>query len=85
MGLLGVDTALAMQKSDDIVHRILHMSLRIRKTGEILCAANTKAEEGDIYLDDNIHYYLSVLTEAIIASPNHKEDNLWFWNIKKEK
>jgi len=60
------------------------MSLRIRKTGEILCAAHTLPEEGDTYLDDNIHYHLSVLTEAIIASSNHKEDNLWFWNIKKQ-
>jgi len=58
------------------------MSLRIRKTGEILCAAHTDPEEGDTYLDDDIHYHLSVLTEAIVASPNHKEDNLWFWNIK---
>lgn len=59
------------------------MSLRIRRTGEILCAAHTEPQEGDTYLDDNIHYHLSVLTEAIIASPNHKEDNLWFWNIKQ--
>ena len=59
------------------------MSLRIRKTGEILCAAHTNAEDGDTYLNDDIHYYLSVLTGAIIASENHKEDNLWFWNIKE--
>ncbi|KGT09528.1 hypothetical protein NV63_06795 [Elizabethkingia anophelis] len=57
------------------------MALRIRKTGEILCAAHTKPEEGDTYLDDNIHYFLSVLTGAIIASENHFEDNLWYWNI----
>ena len=60
------------------------MSLRIRKSGEILCAANTEAEEGDTYLNDEIHYYLSVLTGAIVASENHLEDNLWFWNIKEE-
>lgn len=60
------------------------MSLRIRKSGEILCAANTELEEGDIYLNDEIHYYLSVLTGAIVASENHSEDNLWFWNIKEE-
>jgi hypothetical protein len=60
------------------------MSLRIRKTGEILCAANTQPMEGDCYIDDNIHYYLSVMTEAITASENHNEDNLWFWNIKPD-
>jgi len=60
------------------------MALRIRKDGTILCAANTKAAEGDVYLDDNIHYHLSVLTKAIVASENHKEDNLWFWNISPQ-
>lgn len=59
------------------------MSLRIRKSGEILCAAHTEAEEGDTYLNDEIHYYLSVLTGAIVASENHSDDNLWFWNIKE--
>lgn len=59
------------------------MSLRIRKSGEILCAANTELEEGDTYLNDEIHYYLSVLTSAIVASENHSDDNLWFWNIKE--
>ena len=58
------------------------MALRIRKTGEIVCAAYTKAEEGDTYLDDEIHYKLSVLTKAIVASENHKLDNLWYWNYK---
>jgi hypothetical protein len=57
------------------------MALRIRKTGEILCAAHTSAEEGDTYLDDGIHYTLSVLTKAIRASEDHENDNLWFWNI----
>ncbi len=60
------------------------MALRIRVTGEILCAAHTEPMEGDVYLDDNIHYYLSQLTGAIRPSKMHTEDNLWFWNIKIE-
>ena len=60
------------------------MSLRIRKTGEIFCAAHTIEEEGDTYIHDGIHYYLSVLTEAIMPSENHITDNLWFWNIKED-
>ncbi|MCT4190243.1 hypothetical protein HZP50_07025 [Elizabethkingia anophelis] len=59
------------------------MALRIRKTGEILCAAHTKPEEGDTYLDDNIHYFLSVLTGAITASENqqkHYEEILNYGN-----
>ena len=58
------------------------MALRIRINGDIVCAAHTEAEEGDTYLHDGIHYYLSVLTDSIRASKNHNEDNLWFWNIK---
>jgi hypothetical protein len=60
------------------------MALRIRKTGEILCAAHTEVMEDDTYINDGIHYYLSQLTGAIRASPNHEVDNLWFWNIKDD-
>lgn len=60
------------------------MAIRIRKTGELLCAAHTEPMGGDTYLNDNIHYYLSVLTEAIRPSKTHDIDNLWFWNIKDE-
>lgn len=60
------------------------MSVIIRETGEILCAAHTEAMEGDNYIHDGLHYYLSVLTEAIVASENHFEDNLWFWNVKED-
>jgi len=38
------------------------MAIRIRKIdGHIvaLCAAETKAQKGDIYLDDNVHHALS--------------------------
>ena len=57
------------------------MAIRIRKTGEMLCAAHANPEEGDTYLHDGIHYYMSVMTGSIIASANHDIDNLWFWNI----
>lgn len=35
------------------------MSLRVRANGRILCAAKCDPEEGDIYIDDNIHAWLS--------------------------
>lgn len=38
------------------------MSIRIRKVNGItiaLCAAETNAKSGDLYLDDNIHHALS--------------------------
>lgn len=60
------------------------MSLRIRTDGTILCAAMSKPMPGDTYIDDTTHYYMSVMTGSIIASENHMEDALWFWNIKTE-
>lgn len=60
------------------------MAIRIRKTGDLFCATHTEPEEGDTYLDDGIHYYLSQLTGAIRPSKTHNVDNLWFWNIKHE-
>jgi hypothetical protein len=74
---------LYMSINVNITNNFYIMALRIRETGEILCAAHTLAEKGDTYLDDDIHYKLSVITGAIIASPNHKEDNRWFWNNQR--
>lgn len=60
------------------------MAIRIRINGDIVCAAHTEEEFGDTYLNDEIHYYLSVLTNAIRPSKSHSQDNLWFWNILDE-
>lgn len=35
------------------------MSLRIRKDGRIFCAAHSESEEGDLYLDDEVHEIIS--------------------------
>ena len=35
------------------------MALRVRTNGKILCAAKSKSMDGDIYIDDNIHAWLS--------------------------
>lgn len=34
------------------------MSLRIRSSGRILCAAHSEPEPGDFYLDDHVHEYI---------------------------
>ena len=39
------------------------MSLRVRKDGRILCAAKSKPMDGDIYIDDAIHAWLSGAAE----------------------
>jgi len=54
------------------------MALRIRITGEIFCAAKTKEQEGDTYINDNT---LSELTGAIRPSKTEYKDGLWLKKI----
>lgn len=35
------------------------MALRVRADGRILCAAKSKQEKGDIYVDDAVHSWLT--------------------------
>lgn len=55
------------------------MSIRWRKDGRLLCAAMTEPEEGDCYIDDRLHYQLSVISKAIIADVEHETNALWHW------
>lgn len=63
------------------------MALRIRKNGKILCAAMHKAEDGDVYINDGVHYYLSAIQKIIVTEPmeRHKDRGEWWWkwNIPK--
>lgn len=57
------------------------MAVRIRKDGRIFCAAMHPKEEGDIYLDDGIHYILSVEKKILVTESHdlHKVDGEWWW------
>lgn len=58
------------------------MALRIRKNGQILCAALNEAQEGDIYINDNIHYQLSVEEKVLVTTENEyhmANDGEWWW------
>lgn len=57
------------------------MALRIRKDGRVLCAAMHKAEPGDTYLDDGIHYQLSAERKLLVTEPmeKHKVRGEWWW------
>lgn len=55
------------------------MAVRIRKNGDIFCAANSEPEEGDCYLDDGVHYYLSVERKVLITDENHFTHWQWWW------
>ena len=56
------------------------MAVRIRADNKtILCAAMFPAEEGDMYIDDDIHYMLSVLAKVLVTDENHFEHGKWWW------
>ena len=55
------------------------MSIRWRKDGRMLCAAMTEPEEHDTYIDDRLHYQLSVISRTILADVNHETNGLWHW------
>lgn len=64
------------------------MALRIRKNGRILCAAIHKKEVGDTYIDDELHYELSVVKKVLVTEyfDNHILHGEWYWkgNIPKD-
>jgi hypothetical protein len=66
------------------------MAVRIRPDGSILCAAMHPQQPGDTYLDDGLHYKLSVdlgllVTEPMNADPanpgrgGHAVHGQWWW------
>lgn len=55
------------------------MSIRWRLDGKLICAAMSEPEKGDTYIDDRLHYQLSVISRVIIADINHEENGLWYW------
>ncbi len=61
------------------------MAVRIRKNGRVFCAALNEEEEGDIYLDDNIHYHLSVVEKVLLTTESDyhmKNKGEWWWKGK---
>jgi hypothetical protein len=53
------------------------MAVRIRKSGEIVCAAMHPEEPGDTYLNDGLHYKLAVELGALVSEPmeRHQRDD----------
>ena len=64
------------------------MALRIRKNGRILCAAMHPEMDGDTYIDDGLHYQLSVIHKVLCTEPHefHQHRGEWWWigNIPKD-
>lgn len=55
------------------------MSIRWRENGDLICAAMSSEQEGDTYINDRLHYQLTVISKAVIADINHENNGLWHW------
>ena len=55
------------------------MSLRWRKNGDLLCAAKHEVQKDDTYIDDRLHYELSVELKVVIPRDDEKESGIWYW------
>ena len=57
------------------------MAVRIRKDGRIFCAALRPAESGDTYVDDGLHYEMSVIKKILVTEPaeKHMMNAEWWW------
>lgn len=55
------------------------MSIRWRKTGELLCAAKCEEMEGDTYIDDNLQYELAVIQKVLIADKDEDKNGRHYW------
>lgn len=61
------------------------MAVRIRKDGRIFCAALNNHEEGDIYINDALHYHLSVIEKILVTTENEHHMSTggeWWWKTK---
>ena len=45
----------------------------------MICAAMSDPEQDDCYIDDRLHYQLSVMSRAIVADVDHENNGLWHW------
>lgn len=65
------------------------MAVRLRLSGEVVCAAMHPEQPGDQYIDDGVAYTLSVEQNALVTEPmdldpvvgrgGHSQHGLWWW------
>lgn len=64
------------------------MAIRIRKNGKILCAAISEALDGDCYIDDGLHYQLSVEKKVLVTTGidfHVNNGGEWWWKGQEPK
>lgn len=55
------------------------MALRWRLDGQLLCAAKCGIKKGDTYINDRLHYELSVIQQTIVADIDEETTGKWYW------
>lgn len=55
------------------------MAIRIRSNGDLICAAKSEPMPNDFYIDDGLHYMLSVIQKCLIADKNEETNGKWHW------
>jgi len=55
------------------------MSIRWRKSGELICGAKSEPMDDDDYLDDRVQYRLSLEVGIITPDEDEHETGLWHW------
>ena len=64
------------------------MAIRMRENGRMFCAASHPEEKNDLYIDDALHYELSVEKRILVTEPyeKHIKNGEWWWknNISKD-
>ena len=55
------------------------MSLRWRSNGTLICGAKSDELEDDCYIDDRLHYHLSVELNIVVPDNNEEDNGLWYW------
>lgn len=57
------------------------MAIRVRQDGTMLCAAMHPEMPGDTYVDDTLHYAMSVEHRVLVTEPHekHRLRGEWWW------
>lgn len=71
----------------NVTKKGLEVAIRVRKNGEMICASLSKPKTGDTYIDDTLHYQMSVEYGVICAlpMPEHEKNPKWWWSNNSPK
>ena len=60
------------------------MSIRWRVDGTLVCGAKSEHRSSDCYINDRLHYMLSIILKVIVPDENEEENGLWHWVMDEE-